>query len=165
MPGVKGAGGPPPKRSDQRRRRNTPAGGAPTKAAKGKQAVMPAADSSWHPVARQWYESLAGSGQGAFYEQSDWATAYVLAESMSREFSPQPVVDKDGNVTMVSFPPKGASLAAWLRGMTSLLATEGDRRRAALELGKKPGAADEPSDEGGTVSSLDAWRARTDGTG
>ena len=52
-----------------------------------------------HPAARRWFESLAESGQSAFYEPSDWATAYVLAETMSRELRPRVVgVTKDGDV-------------------------------------------------------------------
>jgi hypothetical protein len=155
MPGVKGAGGPPPKRSDQRRRTNEPA--KPTiKAPTSGSVEIPAADETWHPVALQWYRSLARSGQSAFYTESDWATAYTVAESMSREFSPQPIVDKDGGVTMVSLPPKGASLAAWLRAMTALLVTEGDRRRAGLELHREPAVEEANAD----VSELDEYRSR-----
>lgn len=164
MTGVPGRGGPPPKRSDQRRRRNVPAAGAPEKAPAGGRARGPRADSKWHPVAKRWYSSLAKSGQSAFYEASDWATAYLLAESISRELNPQPMVVGRGDkaeIEMVSLPPKGASLAAWLRGMTALLVTEGDRRRSALELQQQGGEAKEAS----SVSSLDAWRSRTDGTG
>lgn len=127
--------------------------------------VVPEGDPEWHPVALGWFESLKASGQSQFYASSDWATAVLLAESISRELSPQPVVvgkGDDARVEMLSFPPKGASLAAWLRGMTALLVTEGDRRRAALEL-QRP--APERAEEAGSVSSLDAWRGRVDGTG
>lgn len=158
--------GPPPKRSDQRRRRNKPAAGEVTAAASAATVDVPAADADWHPVAVRWYESLALSGQSAFYQPSDYAAAWVLAEAMSREFKPQPIVVGSGEfatVEMHEFPPKGASLAAWLKGMTALMVTEGDRRRAALELQRsKPAASGEGA---ANVSSLDAWRSRTDGTG
>lgn len=160
MPGVKGAGGPPPKRSDQRRRTNPPAAGAPTKAPAGKRPAAPKGDPKWHPVARRWFASLAASGQSKFYEASDWAVAELLAESISRELSPQPMSvgqGKDAHIEMVSLPPKGASLAAWLQGMTRLLATEGDRRRAALEL-TVPSV---PEEKGGAdVTKLDEFRRR-----
>ena len=137
MAGVKGAGGPPPKRDDQRRRANDPALGS-ADVAPGGEVVIPDADPEWHQVAALWFGSLASSGQSAFYESSDWATAYVIAESISRELKPQPLVGKgdDGEPTVewVSLPPKGASLAAWLKGMTTLMVTEGDRRRMRLEL-------------------------------
>lgn len=128
--------GPPPKRSDQRRRQNKPT--APINTALGAPKVpIPPADTKWHPVAKRWYQSLRKSGQAAFYEPSDWATAYVIAESMSRELKPQPLVvgsGKEAHMEMVAMPPKGASLAAWLKAMSSLMATEGDRRRLHLEL-------------------------------
>lgn len=151
--------GPPPKRSDQRRRTNKPAK-TPTKSAGATRTPQPPRpDQKWHPAAKRWYASLAKSGQSAFYEPSDWATAWVLAESMSREFSPQPIVVGRGEaaeVQMVTLPPKGASLAAWLKGMTALLATEGDRRRAALEL-QRPAP---PEPEGANVSHLEDARRR-----
>lgn len=153
--GVKGAGGPPPKRSDQRRRANKPV--VPVERAAGAAAVeIPEADSQWHPVAKRWFESLAGSGQSVFYEPSDWATAYVIAESMSRELKPQPIgTTEDGKPIMAALPPKGASLTAWLRAMTVLMATEGDRRRLRLEL-VRPGGEEPEAD----VSELAEYRAR-----
>lgn len=152
-----GTRGPAPKRSDQRRRANKPEAGEPTKAPGAAEVEIPEADAEWHPVARRWYESLATSGQRAFYEPSDWATAYLLAESMSRELHPQPIVSSEGEVTMVRFPPKAASVAAWLKGTTALLATEADRRRVSLEL-ERP---QPPSGEGGgDVAWIDDARRR-----
>ncbi|WP_443043724.1 phage terminase small subunit [Streptomyces sp. GS7] len=67
--------GPVPKRSDQRRRRNEPDGPALVKAEAGKAPTVPRADGSWHPIAKQWFQSLKDSGQAQFYEQSDWLAA------------------------------------------------------------------------------------------
>lgn len=172
MPGVKGAGGPPPKRSSQRRRRNVPEGPEVTHApgASSKKRARPPANSHWHPVARSWYSSLADSGQAVFYEPSDWAVAYLLAESISREMEPQPlldgsgkpVTDSKGAPVLIKRPPKASALSAWWKAMADLMVTEGARRRLRLELDvPAPGGAE----EGGSVSSLDAWRSRTDGTG
>lgn len=154
-----GTRGPAPKRPSQRRRKNAPPQET-TKAAAdpGTIAAPYPANSRWHPVAKRWFDSLERSGQAAFYEASDWATAYLIGEAISRELKPQPVVDKEGFVTMVTFPPKGASLAAWLKGMTSLLATEGDRRRAALEL-QRPNGTD-PEEGDADVSELSEFRRR-----
>lgn len=150
-----GERGPVPKREAQRRRANDK--GKATAAGTSK-ALPPAVDETWHPVARRWYESLAESGQSVFYAASDWATAYLLAEAISRELNPQPMAvgsGKDATVEMVSLPPKGASLAAWLKAMTSLLVTEGDRRRMRLELTQAGG------DEGAVgVSDLTDYRSR-----
>lgn len=150
--------GPVPKRSDQRRRRNKtePVAKAPSSGG----AKPPPADAKWHPVAKRWFQSLEKSGQSRFYEESDWATAYLLAESISRELHPQPMVVGRGEhaeIEMVSLPPKGASLAAWLKAMSSLLVTEGDRRRARLELEAAPQA--DPAEEA-AVADLDDYRKR-----
>ncbi|MEX2408861.1 MAG: hypothetical protein WD489_07120 [Rhodovibrionaceae bacterium] len=101
------------------------------------------------------------SGQSRFYEESDWATAYLLAEAISRELKPQPIGNtEDGEVVYASLPPKGASLAAWLKAMSSLLVTEGDRRRARLEL-QAPSEVD-PQEEA-AVADLDEYRKRLGG--
>lgn len=109
-------------------------------------------------MARLWYESLAGSGQAAFYEPSDWATAYVIAESMSRDLKPQPigVHPETGRPVRAAIPMRGASLSAYLRAMTALMVTEGDRRRARLELEREQPSAEEAPD----VSWIDDARAR-----
>lgn len=148
--------GPPPKRSTQRRRRNEPTGGDPVKVPGAAVAERPKARRGWHPIAKQWFESLAESGQAQFYEPSDWAVATMLAESMSRELSPQSIVVGD-TMLKVSLPPKAASVAAWLKGMTALLATEGDRRRASIELQRPAPSAGEPAG----VASIEAWRGRS----
>ena len=123
------------------------------------------ADPKWHHVATVWYESLLTSGQNVFYEPSDWALAFVIAESISRELNPHQVVvtspDGENSIEEVSKPPKGASLAAWLKGMSALLVAEGDRRRLQIELTTATAA----SEETGSVSSLAAWKRRVDGTG
>jgi hypothetical protein len=160
MPGVKGAGGPVPKRADQRRRANEP--DVPVVSAPAFKAEPPDADPDWHPVAKRWFESLARSGQAAFYEESDWLTAVVLAESMSREFEPQPMMvgkGEDAHFEMVKLPPKSASISAWIKGFTSLLATEGDRRRARIEL-----EAPKVEETDGDVSWLDDARRRASST-
>lgn len=161
MPGVPGTGGPPPKRDSQRRRRTEPAKG-PAVRSPGKAAKPLAPDEGWHPAARLWFDSLASSGQAVFYQASDWASAWVVAESISRELNPQPIVvaGADGEaaqVEMHSLPPKGASLSAWLKAFTALMATEGDRRRLRLEL-ERPDAPAVKERAG--VSDLDRYRDR-----
>lgn len=163
-----GARGPIGKRSNQRHGHRSKAEQDDITTAEGAAKVeVPEADPSWHPVAVRWFESLADSGQSAFYEPSDWALAFVLAESISRELQPQPVVvgkGDDARVEMFAMPPKGASLAAWLKGMTALMVSEGDRRRMRIEL-SRPAAPE--GEEAENVSELDEWRQRLrgDGTG
>lgn len=150
--------GPVPKRAAARRRRNKPE--VPTDTAEaGGEFVPPRANSKWHPVAKAWFNSLAGSGQSRFYEPSDWALALLIGESISRDLKPQFVaVTKDGDVVKEALPIKGASLAAYLKAMTALLATEGDRRRLRLELEQKgatPGEREDPK-----VKRMSEYRGR-----
>src|SRR5687768_3480105 len=44
----------------------------------------PPVDANWHELARDWYESLARSGQAKHYEPSDWTAARLLAHEMTR---------------------------------------------------------------------------------
>jgi hypothetical protein len=109
-------------------------------------------------VARNWYDSLALSGQSRFYEPSDWALAYLLAESISMDFSQQVVgfTEKDGAIFGV-IPLKGASLSAYLKAMSSLLVTEGDRRRSRVEL-ERGAVVDE--DEAASVTALADFQSK-----
>jgi len=133
MPGKPGSGGPVPKRSDQRRRRNAPEPGRELiKAEAGALPEMPPASEEWHPAARQWYAALAESGQAQFYEASDWATAFYVAEAMSRNLH-------QGRFSAQLF-------AAVMSGMTELLTTEGARRRARIELERAGGDAGDSAD-------------------
>jgi hypothetical protein len=112
--------GPVPKRSEERRRADSP-DAIPLKTAPvGDIPEIPPAQDYWHPLATGWYESLAASGQSAFYEPSDWSTAYILAESMHR---------------LLTYEKFSATLLQTiLSGMADLLTTEGTRRRARVEL-------------------------------
>lgn len=163
MVGVPGAGGPIPKRADQRRNRNKKANElktAPTGTDPSAETRKP--NSKWHPVAKRWFESLSKSGQSVFYEESDWAAAWLLAESMSRELQPQIVkVLDDGRQVKAHVPPTGAALSAWLKGMTALLVTEGDRRRAQIELTRSKTDGD---GEVANVSNLEEYRLKLMGS-
>ncbi|MEV4783986.1 hypothetical protein AB0K53_00780 [Streptomyces tuirus] len=141
---VMGAHGPIPKRSEERRRRNKDDGPELIQApsgAPGELPDLPDPDSMWHPIATDWYLSLRESGQAAFYEPSDWAVARYAADLMSK-------------VLQSERGPNGQLVAALNSVMSSLLTTEGDRRRARMELErKKPAGAQLAS-----VSPLDSYR-------
>jgi hypothetical protein len=157
--------GPVPKRSSQRRRRNKPEDGEITTGPSGPSGPsgasnvdVPEPDETWHPVARRWYDSLAESGQCRWYEPSDWATAYLLAESMSRDLNPQVVgTTQQGEILRDRIPLKGTSLGSYLKAFSSLLVTEGDRRRARMEL-ERAGSSDD--DEDAAVAQLEKYRKR-----
>ncbi|MFC9285379.1 hypothetical protein [Streptomyces sp. NPDC057052] len=101
---------------------------------------LPEPDPDWHPIATDWYLSLRESGQAAFYQPSDWAMARYAAELMSRGLSS----DR---------PPNGQYVSALDSVMARLLTTEGDRRRARIELERKPAGPKLAS-----VKPLDAYR-------
>lgn len=131
--------GPVPKRSDQRRRRNKADGVETVKAPSGVGIRTPAPDPEWHPIAREWFRSLAESGQAQFYERSDWATARYVGEAMSR------------NLLAGRFSAQ--LFAAVMSGMTELLTTEGARRRVRIEL-QRPEDAEVPPE----VAIMDDYR-------
>lgn len=133
--------GPIPKRSDQRRRRNKE-NGEVTKAARGARVSdAPEADPEWHPIAREWFESLGQSGQAQWYEPSDWATARVWAHLLS--------------LTLESGRPSAQMIQSWSSGATELLTTEGARRRARVELEQAPEV--DPA-EAAKVAKMSAYR-------
>lgn len=156
-----GARGPVPKRTDQRRRTNkaATASGNIATAPAAREVVAPDAGEDWHPVATRWFESLKQSGQRRFYEPSDWAMAYLIAESISRDLNPQFVGVTAGDQSEPIYeviPLKGASLSAYLKAMGNLLATEGDRRRASIELHRGEVV---DADEDASVTALADYRA------
>jgi hypothetical protein len=104
--------------------------------------AVPKPDKDWHPVARAWFESLAQSGQHVFYEPSDWQTAWLLAESISRDLRPQfvgvthpaPGTGESSEPIYEPIPMRGASLTAYVKAMSGLMVTEGQRRQFRVEV-------------------------------
>lgn len=143
---VMGARGPIGKRSEERMgHRSKEEKEAVTKAPSGAPEELPDLpdpDPGWHEIAADWYLSLRESGQAAFYQPSDWAVARYAADLMSR-------------VLLSERGPNGQLVAALNSVMSSLLTTEGDRRRARMELERKKPAA-EPD---GSVTVLDDYRS------
>jgi len=156
-----GSRGPTPKRSQERRRRNKDS--KPTKGKAAPNVKPPAAKREWHPIAKAWYKSLADSGQSEFYEPSDWAMALIVAESIHRDLEPQVVgiAERTGEAVMEKVPMKGASLSAYLKAMTALMVSEGDRRRAGIEL-ERAGASEADKTPVGVVA-LDEYRRELTG--
>ncbi len=118
--------GPIGKRDAERGRRNKPENEGKVSLAKGTAYggdPFPVKD-HWHEMAIDWYESLSESGIREFYERSDWATAMIVAEELTNYFN-------------TSTSRRSAQmLTALFSMMTSLGATEGDRRRMRIELEK-----------------------------
>jgi hypothetical protein len=141
-----GARGPIGKRSEERMgHRSKEEKDSITKAPSGAPVGLPDlpdADPLWHSIAADWYLSLRESGQAAFYQPSDWAVARYAADLMSK-------------VLLSERGPNGQLVAALNSVMSSLLTTEGDRRRARMELERKKPAGRSDAD----VTVLDDYRA------
>lgn len=114
-----GSRGPVPKRNAERRRRNLDVR-ADSASWAGGPVEIPEPDPAWHSIATQWYTSLAESGQSQFYEPSDWALAFLVAEVMTRNLG-----DAKFNAQLFS---------SIMSAMTELLTSEGARRRARIEI-------------------------------
>lgn len=139
-----GSRGPVGKRDAERRRRNEPA--VPTTHVNVdeeeevvEQVQTPEPDENWHPVVRRLWDSFLESGQRFLLEPSDWALLYLACEDLTRELKPRKVnLGLDGRgepiLVEVAMPIPGGKLTALNKLMGNLLATEGDRRRLAVEI-------------------------------
>lgn len=138
-----GTRGPIPKRSDQRRRRNKPDVPVDQVAADG---VVRGPDlkGAHTAVAKRWWEALRRSGQAQFFEPSDWAAAELVVLAID-EFAKK---------------PSAMMLQSINSMMSSLLVTEGDRRRMRLEL-QRPDEGDDV--EEAVVAELEEYRLRLAG--
>lgn len=127
-----GARGPVGKRSDQKHGHRSKAELVTDQAPGGAPVTWLAADPEWHSIARNWYESLAVSGQSVYYEASDVATAFYVAEAMSR--------------SLQGARFSGQLFAAIMSSMSDLVVTEGARRRVKLELQREAEGSSEVDD-------------------
>lgn len=148
--------GPPPKKDAERRRRNKSADGVETQVINVDELLVgeveiPLADENWEPLTKSFYDSFTRSGQVIWMEPTDWMTAYMLMEVLDRWLKPQDVkvgqtgsagAEQGGGDVEYIFEQKivampGGVLTSILKGLTSLMATEGDRRRLRIELERK----------------------------
>ena len=132
---------PVPKRSDQVRRTNNKA--LVEKIEVEGSVTVPKPHPKWHPAARQLWDSLPDSGQSRYYEPSDWAMAYVLMDDLSHYLR--------------SHSRQGVKLSALMSGFTTLLLTEGDRRRVRMEI-ERAGSSMEAAEDDPTVAIMADYR-------
>lgn len=125
--------GPVPNRSEDLARDRSRKGGAHLHQEITKGKAYPVAhvdpDPEWGKIARMLWDSLALSGQSAFYQQSDWAYAYHVCDEL--DAYKRPVTDRNGNEYRKL---SGQMFMALNAAMEKLLLTEGDRRRVRIEL-------------------------------
>jgi len=134
-----GVKGPVPKRSEDRHRRNSP---EPSRiVVSGGAAPQPEGDPLWCPAAQRLWRAWGESGQSRFFQASDWAFAQFLCDELTYYLS-----FKRHN---------GQILAQIMSGLSSLLTTEGDRRRVQVEL-----VAEDPKAGFGSVEVMAEWKSR-----
>lgn len=83
----------------------------------------------WEPIAIELYESLMRSGQSAYYQDSDLALAWSICDDLSYAKRQK--------------QRSGQLLQTIYSALSSLLVSEGDRRRVRLELSEPAPAEDE----------------------
>ena len=144
--------GPAPKKEAERRRRNKDA--VETEIVNLDELIageveVPKADPEWEPLTKSFWDSFKSSGQAIWMEPSDWMTAYTLLEVLDRWLKPQevrvgeyrPGAQEGGQVEYTFeekiLPMPGSVLNSILKGLSALMATEGDRRRLRIELERK----------------------------
>ncbi|MGL5825546.1 MAG: hypothetical protein ACRCYU_12160 [Nocardioides sp.] len=114
--------GPIPNRSDNLSRDRDANRGdrPPISQGEARPVTIPNAGRDWHPIAKRLWQAMKDSGQADFYQDSDWAYAFHVMDELSD----------------YKFGSKRSSMmfAAIDAAMTKLLITEGDRRRARIEL-------------------------------
>lgn len=132
-----GERGPIPKRSSERRRTNSDSKAEQVQAAGV--VKRPPVKGSWHPIAKRWFKALDESAQSRFYEPSDWATAYYVAEAMTINL-------EAGRFSSELFK-------AVMSAQSELLTTEGARRRVRVEIEREI-----ETSEG--VTAIDEYRRR-----
>lgn len=115
-----GQRGPVPNRSDQRVRRNKPEVPIDKVVSIGVVDVPPLDFPNPHPLVSDLYKSLQFSGQAKFYEPSDWQYARIACF-----FADQ---------LLKSSRPSAQLLVTVNQMLSSLLVSEGDRRRVRLEV-------------------------------
>lgn len=96
--------------------------------------AIPDPDPDWHPIARMLWDGALASGQADFYQQSDLALLFSLCDDISTYKKPAYIKDDGTEV----FKPNGQILATIYGAFERLLITEGDRRRARIELTAPP---------------------------
>lgn len=141
-----GVRGPAPKRLDepmnQRVRERKLAAGAHQTYVTG-EVVRPQPDPDWHPIARLLWNSAVNSPQARYYEETDWVVAYNLCEDLS----------------YYKFQGKRSAqmLTAINTMLTSMLFTEGERRRLNIEFTRDEAAKPEKS---AGITALEEWAKR-----
>lgn len=101
--------------------------------------TIPPADPDWHPIAKGLYDSAMTSGQSDYYQDSDWWSLWNLCEEISTyKQMGYSYIDKETGQEVFVKKRSGQLFQAIMSNMTTLLLTEGDRRKVRMELQEPP---------------------------
>lgn len=142
-----GSRGPIPKREDQRVRRNEQEIPTEKVVALGKVPVPDLGLENPHPFVVEFYESIRQSAQSNYYEPSDWQFARLTMYALNEELN---AVYQSGDNKGKKKPLGVMKLQVLNQMMSTLLLTEGDRRRVRMEIERNPG----PTADGGKVLTM-----------
>lgn len=120
--------GPIPKRSTERVRRNQDEGPISKITTIGPVDIPELGIPNVHPMVRDLYESMKTSGQAKYYEPSDWQYARMTFHFV--------------NKLLKQSKPSAMLLSSVNQMLTSLLLTEGDRRRVRIEVDRQQAEGD-----------------------
>lgn len=128
-----GVRGPVPKRDEERVRRNIPEDPTVTVKVIGAVEIPELGDVSYdgeiHPIVVDMYQAMRDSASVKYFEPTDWAYARLTMLALNQEL----IASKQQG------RPIGAMKTTAINQMLSaLLLTEGDRRRARLEIERAP---------------------------
>lgn len=124
-----GTRGPVPKRDEDRIRRNKPESPSETVTVHGAVRIPELGDIAYmgetHPLVLDMYESIKQSAAVRFYEPTDWQFARLTLYTLNQELI---------NAQHLGKPIGAMKLTAINQMLSSLLLTEGERRRVRLEI-------------------------------
>lgn len=129
----------PKKRSTERRRQNED--GMPITVGKGVKGEAKLPAEYWLDPVRDLYESLEVSGQSQYFQQSDWAMAWLTCDRLHKLFI-EPRLN-------------GQVLTTLFERLGTLGVTEGDRRKMKIELDN--GDVEIDPDEIASEESMREW--------
>lgn len=87
-------------------------------------APRPSAHKDWHPIVKRLWKAMGESAQSALYQETDWAYAKVLMGELSQYKE--------------TLKRNSQHLSSIASGLSTLMVTEGDRRRLGIEVTKRP---------------------------
>lgn len=120
--------GPVPERVANRLGHRTKAENDVTRIRVPTRATVPGPDKTWHPIALRIYKAAKASAQSKLYEPSDWAVLYFVCDEIS--------------VHCRSKNRSAVKLSAINQMLAGLVLTEGERRRAQIEIERETGVED-----------------------